>query len=141
MAFLLGPCTIKLIVAVFAAAIHFRISLLFVGKDRSLPLDWNLTRGSTKVGSSLACKVWTNVEVNGSGKHSSLLLYGRDKFYSTYFFINFANVSTTLVGDEEKKSFIELTPERSRVRYSRGWPRSRNGSSSATGGRGRSATS
>jgi hypothetical protein len=45
------------------------------------------------------------VEVNGSGKHSGLLRYGRDKFYSTDFLINFANVSTALVGDEEKKKY------------------------------------
>ncbi len=30
-------------------------SLIFVGKARSLPLEWSSLRGSTMVGSSLAC--------------------------------------------------------------------------------------
>jgi hypothetical protein len=41
-------------------------------------------RGSTLVGSSVACKFQTRVEVNGSSKHSSLLQsgnnYGRKKY-------------------------------------------------------------
>ncbi len=40
-----------------------------------------------RVGSSLACKYQTRVEVNGSEKHSSLLLYDKNyshkKFYGT----------------------------------------------------------
>jgi len=44
-------------------------------------------KGSTLEGSSLAYKYKTRVEVNGSGKHSSLLKcgnnYSRKKFHST----------------------------------------------------------
>jgi hypothetical protein len=35
-------------------------------------------RCSTLVGSCLACKYWTSMEVNGNGKHSSLIRYGNN---------------------------------------------------------------
>ncbi len=44
------------LVRVFAFAIYFHPSLIFSGKARSLPLDWSPKRGSTLVGSNLACK-------------------------------------------------------------------------------------
>jgi hypothetical protein len=55
---------------VFSTAIHFRPNLIFVGKARS-PL-WD----STRVGSYLSRNCSTRSELNGSGKHSSLLQYG-----------------------------------------------------------------
>jgi hypothetical protein len=70
---------------VFVTSIHFHPSLIFVGNARSLPLEWSSIRGSTLVGSSLACKYKTRVEVNVCGKHSSLLqyvnIYSRKIFY------------------------------------------------------------
>ncbi len=47
--------------------------LIFVGKERSLPLVWNLTRGFIRVGSILACILYTSVELTDSVKNSSLL--------------------------------------------------------------------
>ncbi len=59
----------------------------FLGEAISLPLGWSPVKGSTLVGSSLACKYKTWVEVNRGGKHSSLLQYRNNysskKFYST----------------------------------------------------------
>ncbi len=37
----------------FATPTHFHPSLIFVGKDRSLPLEWSPIRGSTLIGYSL----------------------------------------------------------------------------------------
>jgi hypothetical protein len=48
--------------------INFHPNLIFSGKARSPPLDL-----SPVVGSSLAWKYYTGVEVNVSGKHSNLL--------------------------------------------------------------------
>ncbi len=54
---------------------------------RSVPLQWSPAWGSTLDGSSLTCKYQVRVEVNGCGKHCSLLSYGNNyvsaKFYST----------------------------------------------------------
>jgi hypothetical protein len=58
---------------VFASVIPFQPGLIFVGKDKSLALKMSSVRGFTLVGTSLAWIFWTRVEVNGSGKHSSLL--------------------------------------------------------------------
>jgi len=44
-------------------------------KAKSLPISWSTVRGSTMVGSSLACKHYTRVKVNDFGKHSGLLKY------------------------------------------------------------------
>ncbi len=33
----------------FATAIHFHLSIIFAGKDRSLPLEWSFVRCSTLV--------------------------------------------------------------------------------------------
>ncbi len=68
----------------FATAICFHLSLIC--KVRSLPLEWVPSiRGSTLIGSFLARKYYTRLQVNSSGKHSSLLRYGNDysrkKFY------------------------------------------------------------
>jgi hypothetical protein len=41
---------------VFAPAIYFHPSVIVVGKNRSLPLEWSPVRGSTLVGSSFAFK-------------------------------------------------------------------------------------
>ncbi len=57
----------------FGTSIHFDPSQIFMGKDKSLPLERSPVRGSSLVGSSLACKYKARVKVNGSGKHSSLL--------------------------------------------------------------------
>jgi len=57
---------------VFAIAIPFYPGLIFEGKARSQPLEWDPLRGSTLVSSSLACKYKAKVEVTDSGKHSSL---------------------------------------------------------------------
>jgi hypothetical protein len=58
-----------------------------MGKARSLPSDWSAKRSSTAVGSNLACKYETEVEVKDNGIHSSLLWYGNNydtkKLYST----------------------------------------------------------
>jgi hypothetical protein len=48
--------TILLQARLFATAIHFHPSLLYVGKARSLPLEKSPVRGSTQVGFSIACK-------------------------------------------------------------------------------------
>jgi hypothetical protein len=61
---------------VFTNAIYFHPSLIFVGEAMSLPLEWSLIRSSTLIG--LDCKYWTTVEVNDSGKHSSLLQYSNN---------------------------------------------------------------
>ena len=42
---------------------HFHLSLIFSGKDRSLPLECSPLRGSTLVGSCLACKYQTRVKL------------------------------------------------------------------------------
>ncbi len=72
----------------FANPIPFYLSLIFADKARSEQLEESPVRGSTLLGSSHACKYKTWVEVNGSGKHSSLLQYDSNycpkKFYSTY---------------------------------------------------------
>ncbi len=60
----------------FATAIHFYPSLIFSGKAKLT--EWSLTRGSTLVGTSLCCKYQIRLEVNGSGKFSSLIWYGND---------------------------------------------------------------
>ncbi len=62
----------------FDTAVHFHPSLIFTGKARSLPLEWGSIRGSTSVGYSLAHTITTRPVVNGSDKHSSLLLYGNN---------------------------------------------------------------
>ncbi len=41
----------------------WQTSLIFAGKARSLPLEWNPVKGSTLVGSSRVTKYWTRVEV------------------------------------------------------------------------------
>ncbi len=51
-------------------------SLIFEGKLGGKRLDLSLVRGSTLL--SKACKCWTRVEVNDSGKHTSLLLYNKN---------------------------------------------------------------
>jgi hypothetical protein len=43
--------------------------LIFVGKGMSLPLEQSPARGSFHVGSNLANKYYTRVEVTGSGKY------------------------------------------------------------------------
>ncbi len=43
---------------------------------RSLPLEWGPVRSSTQLGSVLARKCTTSLEVADSDKHSSLLRYG-----------------------------------------------------------------
>jgi hypothetical protein len=63
---------------VFATSIHFLLSLVFVAKAKSLPLEWSPVRGSTLLGSSLLRKYHIRVEVNGSGKHSSLQRYSNN---------------------------------------------------------------
>jgi len=45
---------------------------------RSLPIEWSLIRGSTQVGSNLAHKYHTRVEVNVSSEHTSLLQNGNN---------------------------------------------------------------
>ncbi len=55
----------------FSTEIHFRPSLIFVGKVRT----YQSLKGSTLVCSNLVCKYYTRIEVNFSGKHSSLLQY------------------------------------------------------------------
>jgi hypothetical protein len=60
-----GACTMK--------PPNFHPSLIFSGKDRSPPLECSPVRGSTLLSSCLACKYQTRVEVDGGGKHSSLL--------------------------------------------------------------------
>ncbi len=69
----------------FVTSVHFHPGLVFVGKVKSLPLEWSPEGGTTLVGSSLAHKYKTRVEVKGSGKHSSLLQCGnnycRKRFY------------------------------------------------------------
>ncbi len=71
----------------FATAIYFQVNLIFVSKAGSQPLEWIPIWSYTVVGSSLASNYLTRVEVNGSGKHSSLLGYSNNyspkKFYST----------------------------------------------------------
>ncbi len=71
----------------FATAIHFHPSPIFVGKGGAWqsgppygePIQWYAP--------NLACKYQTMVEVKCIGKHSSLLRYGNNygskKFYST----------------------------------------------------------
>ncbi len=63
----------------------FYPNLIFMGKASSLLFEWNPVWGFTLVGSGLACKYKTKVEVNGSGQHSNLLRYNnsREKFCST----------------------------------------------------------
>jgi hypothetical protein len=46
--------------------IHFRPSLIFVAKARSLPQEWNPLKGSALEGSSLAWKYQTRVEVGNT---------------------------------------------------------------------------
>ncbi len=69
----------------FSNDIHLHSNLIFVDKARSLQLY--LVRGSSLSGSSLASKYKTTVNVNGSGKHCSLLRsynnYRRKMFYSS----------------------------------------------------------
>jgi hypothetical protein len=91
-----GACTVNLftvvIVAVslrdtvFTAATSARPSLIFVGKARSLPLEWSPVKGSFLEFYSFTCKYWTRSNVSGGNKHSSLLQcgnnYGYEKFYS-----------------------------------------------------------
>ncbi len=58
----------------FACVSHFLISLIFVSKAWSLPLEESHVRGSTLVSSSLACKCQkTREEMTNIGRHSSLL--------------------------------------------------------------------
>ncbi len=52
---------------------HFHPSLTIVGKARSLLLEWRPVRGSTWVGSGLACIYQARVEVTDNNKLSSLL--------------------------------------------------------------------
>jgi len=54
-----------------------------VYKAGSQPLDLSCTSGSTLVCSSHACKCKTRVKVIDSGKHSSLLQYGKSLRYKT----------------------------------------------------------
>jgi len=49
-----------------------------------MPLKGSSVRGSTLVGSRLGSKYLTRVEVNGSGKHSSSLLYGNSYGYKSF---------------------------------------------------------
>ncbi len=49
---------------------------MFVGKVKSLPLEWSRVAGSTQVGLSLALR--SGVKVTDSDKVSSLLLYNSD---------------------------------------------------------------
>jgi hypothetical protein len=44
-------------------------------KAKSLPISWSTVRGSTLVGSSLACKHYSSVKMNESGNNSGLLKY------------------------------------------------------------------
>jgi hypothetical protein len=60
----------------FTNNIYFHSRLIFAGKAGSLPLEWIPVGGSNLVGSGLACKYYTRMEVNGSSKHPSLLQYG-----------------------------------------------------------------
>ncbi len=65
----------------------FYISLIFLCKARSIPVEWSPMRGSTLLSSRLACKYYTSATVTNSVKHTSLLLYiinnCRKKFYDT----------------------------------------------------------
>jgi hypothetical protein len=60
---------------VFGTTIYFYSSLLFAGKARNLPLVWGHIRGATLVGSILAHKYYTRVEVNGSGNETTIYFY------------------------------------------------------------------
>ncbi len=64
----IGACAIKLFtIAVVIFALFYKlVSLKFVGKARSLPLEWNAVKGSTLVGSSLPTNIrigWKRAEV------------------------------------------------------------------------------
>ncbi len=65
----------------FATTIHFRPSLIFVGKAMSTLSVWSNVRGSSLVSSSLTCEYWPH------GKHTSLVqygnIYGCNMFYSS----------------------------------------------------------
>ncbi len=65
----------------FVNASHFHLSLLIDGKE------WSLIKGSTRLGSSLACKYYTRALVTDSDKHSSSeqyrINYDRKKNYSS----------------------------------------------------------
>ncbi len=77
------------------------------GQFRRLPLGWSPMSGSTFLVSSLAHRYQAKVEVNGSGKHLSLILCGnhyvRKKFcntscswglfYKTYYGHNFSCIA------------------------------------------------
>ncbi len=58
-----------------------------MGKARSQPFGGHGVTGFTLVGSSLACKYYTQLEVNAGGKYSSFLHYKFNysckRFYDT----------------------------------------------------------
>jgi hypothetical protein len=57
---------------------YFYPSLIFEVKAGSQPLGFGIAKGSPLVSSSLGCKYETRLKVTDSGKHSSLLKYGKN---------------------------------------------------------------
>jgi hypothetical protein len=72
---------------VFATSINFHPSLIFADKAEAYQNVVSYNTHSNGKLNSLVRKYYTRVEVNGSGKHSSLLQYGNNycqkKFNST----------------------------------------------------------
>jgi hypothetical protein len=54
---------VKVTNKVFITFSHLHLSPIFVGKARSLHLEWSTLNGYTRVGSCLVSKYWTRVEV------------------------------------------------------------------------------
>jgi hypothetical protein len=71
---------------VFVSGKYCQPSLMFVGKDRSLPYCGASERCFIHLGSGLTSKHWARLERLARDKHSSLLQktvnYGRKKFYN-----------------------------------------------------------
>ncbi len=65
----------------FAIISHFYPSLVFVGKTRSPPLEWNLASDSTQVGSGLANVLLARAAVSVTISHfcTSLVFAGRTR--------------------------------------------------------------
>ncbi len=62
----------------FATVIHFHPNLIFVGKAGAYQSGEHYENPLKRFPPCLAYKYKTRVDVNGSGKHSSLLRYGND---------------------------------------------------------------